>query len=154
VPDVPLPEGITLRAFVPGRDEDAWLAVNAAAFADHPEQGRWTRADIESREAQAWFDPAGFLLAERDGTLLGFHWTKVHGGGVGEVYVIGIAPAATGLHLGSAVLAAGLAHLAGTGQREVILYTDESNAHAMRLYERFGFVRQDVDAQYGWPPTP
>ena len=87
-----------------GADEDAWLAVNAAAFAGHSEQGRWTRADLLAREAEPWFDPAGFLLAERENVLLGFHWTKVHADGMGEVYVLGVDPAAHGLGLGSALL--------------------------------------------------
>jgi mycothiol synthase len=152
LPDKPLPAGVTVRAFGPGQDEDAWLAVNAAAFADHAEQGKWTRADIEAREAEPWFDPAGFLLAERGGELLGFHWTKLHrkdaGAGIGEVYVLGIAPAAQGLGLGPALLVAGLAHLAGRGATEAMLYVDESNPSAVQLYRKYGFASYDLDVQY------
>lgn len=35
------PDGLTLRSFRDG-DEDAWLAVNAAAFAHHPSRDAWT----------------------------------------------------------------------------------------------------------------
>ena len=42
---VPVP-GVQIRTFVPGRDEEAWLAVNAAAFVHHPEQGRITLDDL------------------------------------------------------------------------------------------------------------
>ena len=112
--------------FRPGRDEEAWLRVNARAFDWHPEQGRMTAADLELREAEPWFDPAGFLMAWRGdpdagGTLLGSHWTKVHPAGdagpepVGEVYVLGIDPDAQGLRLGGALTDLGLAHLRGTG---------------------------------------
>ena len=148
LPEASLPGGVTIRPFVPGQDEDAWLAVNAAAFAEHPEQGRWTRADIDAREHESWFDPAGFLLAERDATLLGFHWTKMHPGQIGEVYVLGVAPPAQGMHLGPALLAAGLHYLAAAGARELMLYVEEASSAAMGLYERFGFRRHDVSRQY------
>jgi mycothiol synthase len=154
-----LPEGVTVRPFRPGRDEDAWLRVNARAFARHPEQGRWTPEDLLLREAEPWFDPAGFLLAWRGdpddgGTLLGFHWTKVHPPGdagdeaVGEIYVLGVDPDAQGLRLGRALTDLGLAHLRGRGLREVLLYSEEDNLAAVSLYERTGFRRFSVDVSW------
>jgi mycothiol synthase len=144
----PLPDAVTVRAFEPGRDENEWLRVNAAAFAHHPEQGGWQRADLEAREAEDWFDPAGFLLAERDGRLIGYHWTKVHSDGVGEVYVLGVDPAAQGMRLGAVLLGRGLAYLADRGCTEVLLYVDDSNTTALKLYERAGFHRHDLDVQW------
>jgi mycothiol synthase len=148
LPQIALADGVTVRAFVPGQDEQEWLRVNAAAFATHAEQGRWTLADLTAREAEPWFDPAGFLLAERDGQLLGFHWTKIHADGTGEVYVLGIDPSAQGLKLGSALLARGLAHLAERGSDQVLLYVDDDNTAAMGLYERLQFRSHDSDSQW------
>lgn len=148
VPEPALPTGVSIRPFRPGADDAAWLAVNAAAFADHPEQGRWTSEDLRLRRREPWFDPAGFLLAERDadGELLGFHWTKIHAGvrgpadAIGEVYVLGVAPAAHGTGLGTALTLAGLRHLRARGLGQVMLYVDESNATAVRLYRKLGFA--------------
>jgi mycothiol synthase len=144
-PEEPLPDGVTVRAFVPGRDEQAWLAVNAAAFADLPDQGGLQLDDLLAREHEPWFEPDGFLLAERSGELLGFHWTKVHTPELGEVYVLGIGPAAQGMRLGAALLQRGLAHLAARGCTTVLLYVDDANAGALRLYERTGFEEADRD---------
>ena len=81
LPDSPLPEGVHLRTFLPGIDDEAWLAVNAAAFADLPDQGGWTAEDLQRRLDESWFDPSGFLIAvDEQGGIAGFHWTKVHGG--------------------------------------------------------------------------
>ncbi len=97
LPEPVLSEGVTVRTFVPGQDDAAWLAVNAAAFAHHPEQGSLTQRDLDDRKSEAWFDPAGFFLAERGGELVGFHWTKVHAEeGLGEVYVVGCCPGCRG----------------------------------------------------------
>ncbi|WP_229401050.1 mycothiol synthase [Micromonospora okii] len=148
LPEPRLPDGVVLRPFVPGADDDAWLALNARAFATHPEQGRWTPADLRARLAEPWFDPAGFLLAVESATgrLLGFHWTKVHArpdsAGIGEVYVLAVDPGYHGGGLGRALTTAGLAHLRDRrGLSRVMLYVDESNTAAVALYERTGFAR-------------
>jgi mycothiol synthase len=148
-----LPGGITVRAFQPGRDEEAWLALNAAAFASHPEQGAWTPADLEQREQEDWFDPAGFFLAERGARLAGFHWTKVHPADgasppIGEVYVVGVDPAEQGTGLGRALTLIGVHYLRDRGLDQVMLYVDESNVAAVRLYESMGFARWSVDVMY------
>jgi mycothiol synthase len=148
-----VPAGIRLTTFRVGADEDAWTRVNAAAFAHHPEQGRWARADLEAREREPWFDPSGFLLAWRGSELVGFHWTKVHPDGAGEVYVIGVDPSAQGVGLGAVLLLHGLSSLYERGCREVLLYVDGSNADAMRLYERNGFRPHDLDVQWRAPPA-
>lgn len=150
LPEPSLPAGVTLRTFVPGRDEDSWLRLNALAFAHHPEQGAWTRADLELREQEDWFDPAGFFLAERDGRLAGFHWTKVHDRGTGEVYVVGVDPAEQGSGLGRALTLTGLRYLRDDrGLAEVMLYVDESNQAAVRMYTSLGFALAATDVMYG-----
>jgi mycothiol synthase len=146
--DPPLAADVEIRAFEPGPDDDAWLALNAAAFAAHAEQGSWTHDDLQARIDAPWFDAAGFLLAQRAGELVGFHWTKVHPDGTGEVYVLGISSAAQGLGLGQALLVRGLRHLADRGCREALLYVDGDNPNALRLYERAGFTPTDVDKQW------
>lgn len=149
---VPLPLGETTdlvtRPFVPGQDEEAWLEVNNAAFAWHPEQGGWTVDDVHHREEEPWFDPAGFLLHERDGRLAGFCWTKVHAEPpVGEIYVIAVHPDFAGHGLGRALTVAGLAHLSAkvdTG----MLYVDADNTPAVKLYESMGFTRVSTNRAF------
>lgn len=151
LPEAVWPARVTVRTFTPGADEQAWLAVNAAAFAHHPEQGRWRLADLEQREQQEWFDPKGLFLAERDGEVIGFHWTKVHRDEtppVGEVYVVGVLPQAGGQGLGRALTLVGLHHLRASGLGSVMLYVDESNVAAMKTYERLGFSRWAADVMY------
>ncbi|MFG2621746.1 mycothiol synthase [Streptomyces sp. NPDC048507] len=149
LPEPPLPPGVTVRPFVPGEDDTAWLAANAAAFAHHPEQGSLTQRDLDDRIAQPWFDAKGFFLAERDGELVGFHWTKVHAEErLGEVYVVGVRPGAQGGGLGKALTAIGLHHLAAAGLPTAMLYVDADNPAALAVYEGLGFTTHEVDLMY------
>lgn len=157
---VRLPHGYAARAFVPGQDEDAVLAVNAAAFAHHPEQGSLDRAGFADRAASAWFEPAGLILVEElessDGLghprLAAFHWTKVDPADgdpdAGEVYVVGVAPEQQGKGLGRAVTQLGLEHLRERGLARVELYVDADNTAAVATYERLGFTVLTTDVLY------
>ncbi len=177
-PFVPeLPDGVEIRTFVPGQDDAAFLGVNARAFAWHPEQGRLDHAGLAAQMAERWFDPGGFFLAvwhgDRDGTegadpgtgaepapgtVLGFHWTKVHAadptpppgasGPVGEVYVLGVDPASPIRRLGTPLTVAGLRHLALLGLTSVMLYVESDNGPALRLYRRLGFADYAADTVF------
>jgi mycothiol synthase len=140
----PLDDSVSIRAFRPG-DEPEILRVNAAAFAQHPEQGGMDAEDLAARMAEPWFDPGGLLLAERDGRLVGFHWTKQHSTELGEVYVVSVAPEAQGGGLGRLLTLAGLHHLADGGARETLLYVESDNAPAVAVYRRLGFTHAPSD---------
>jgi mycothiol synthase len=152
-----VPAGIEIRPFRPGVDDQAWLELNALAFADLPDQGGWTLDDLERRLREPWFSSPGFLTAWQGDAMVGFHWTKVHGGHVGgshphqafgEVYIVGVDPRMRGTGLGRALTLAGLHHLRSLGLTQAMLYVDSANAPAIALYEALGFARWDSDVLF------
>ena len=153
LPPVALPAGLRARAFEPGVDDEALVAVNAAAFADHPEQGAMGLDGLRARMSQPWFDPQGLIVVSDTGAAAGagggrdmaaFHWTKIEarddgGPTVGEVYVVGVHPAYQGRGLGREVTLLGMHHLASRGVDRAILYVDGDNEPAVRTYRKLGF---------------
>ncbi|MGC8472670.1 MAG: mycothiol synthase [Acidimicrobiales bacterium] len=140
---------VPVRPFRTGRDEQSWLEVNARAFAGHPEQGSWTLADLQHREREPWFDPAGFLLHEEGTRLAAFCWTKVHLNPVlGEIYVIGVDPDYQGRGLGRALTRVGLGHLATRGVPTAMLYVESANTPALVLYRSLGFTEHHREVQF------
>jgi mycothiol synthase len=148
-----VPRGVSIRTYSGSHDDPELLRVNNAAFSWHPEQGGWTNSDLAERFAEPWFDPRGLFLAfDERGALRGFHWTKVHDDRLGEVYVLGVDPAAQGRGLGRVLTAVGLDHLrqrlGSEGQAAVILYAESDNVAAIKTYESLGFRRSSVDTAY------
>lgn len=142
------PDRVRIEPFRVGTDEAAWLRVNNRTFRNHPDQGGWIAVQLDRRMAEEWFDPIGFLLAWRDGELVGFCWTKVHTepDPLGEIFVIGVDPDAQGLGLGRALVSAGLEHLANErGCPTGVLYVAATNTAAISLYESMGFTIRRTD---------
>lgn len=154
LPDVSVPDRVRIDTYSGPADDAELLRVNNAAFSWHPEQGGWTGAELAERRAEPWFDPAGlFLAVDADtGKLLGFHWTKVHGPDLGEVYVVGVDPAAQGRGLGGVLTLIGLHHLAerlaASDRPTVMLYVEADNSAAVKTYRRLGFDIHSVDVAY------
>ena len=154
LPPTPTPDGVRITTYSGPADDAALLRVNNAAFVWHPEQGGWTQADIDERRGEPWFDPDGLFLAVDEGTgdVLGFHWTKIHDADLGEVYVVGVDPAAQGRGLGALLTLTGLHHLAerlsASADPAVTLYVEADNSAAVNTYRKLGFTVFSVDAAY------
>lgn len=162
----PLPEGYASLTFAErvttAADPIGELqALNAAAFAGHPEQGSLSVEDLRTRMAEPWFDPEGLIYVVdtgtgeegRDRAPVAFHWTKIDTGpgrppATGEVYVVGVSPAYQGRGLAGPLTDLGLAHLASRGCTDVELYTEGDNAAARHTYERAGLRVLTADRVY------
>ncbi|MFZ7087509.1 mycothiol synthase [Curtobacterium sp. RRHDQ10] len=159
-PEARLPADSTFVPFVTGAGaatttEAAWLALNAIAFAHHPEQGRMSLDDLRERESEQWFDPADvLLLADGSGSVVGSCWLKVEPpprGTIGEFYAVAVHPSRQGQGVGGVLMRAGFARLAGRGLEAAALYVEGDNTAALALYRRTGFVDHAVDVQYAAP---
>lgn len=158
VPAATFAEDVTVRTFDP-KDAEAWLRVNARAFASHPEQGNMTNDDLRARAGEPWYDERDFFVATVPGAggrpeLVGFHWTKKHTAQLAEVYVLAVDPAHGGGGLGRNLLNHGLQHMADNGAQRVILYVESDQEHVVELYRSANFEITNADIMYMSPSAP
>jgi mycothiol synthase len=157
----PQQHNFRIRTFLPDIDNEEWLALNNKLFKDHPEQGGWSIKDLQTRLAESWFDPAGFFVATENSKLIGFTWTKIHGGHshkhedqaeqhdhdpIGEIYITAVATSGTGL--GKVLTQTALAYLKANGLTTAMLYVDSDNQAALKLYKSLGFAESSQDVMY------
>lgn len=152
-----------IRSFLPDLDNKAWLTLNNQAFTNHPEQGNWSEADLSIRLSEDWFDEKGFFVAQDKDQLIGFCWTKIHGGHshshvagedhhdhapIGEIYVAAVSNKYSGKGIGKALTITGLNYLKYQGLSSAMLYVDEDNQIAVNLYKSLGFIDSGKDVMY------
>ncbi len=156
-----MPDGFRLAAFdtTDRAQAEAWVRVNAAAFASHPEQGGVTLEDFENLEREPWFAPEDLILAfdttqqetaEGD-RLAGYAWVKTTHDGDSthtELYVLGVDPEYAGRGLGAALLGATLRRMAEHSPDHITLYVDGDNENARALYDRVGFDTDQLSRQW------
>jgi mycothiol synthase len=160
---LPINTDCQIRSFLPDLDNQAWLTLNNQAFAHHPEQGNWSEADLSIRVNEDWFDEKGFFVAQDKNQLIGFCWTKIHGGHshthetdsdhhdhepIGEIYVMAVSKEYEGRSIGKALTITGLNYLKYQGLSSAMLYVDEENKKAVNLYKSLGFVESGKDVMY------
>ncbi len=156
LPPMPDLAGYTIRQFDAAADAAAWLELHNRVFADHPENGTWSPADLEARLHQPWFSAEDFLVAEAGGRMVGFNWLKQVPAAPpdlpeGEIYIIGVDDSQRGRGLGRALAVLGLHHLRRRGMRVCTLYVEDDNAPALRLYRALGFVVRHAHRCYRLP---
>jgi mycothiol synthase len=159
----PIKSDYQIRSFLPDLDNKAWLGLNNQAFTNHPEQGNWSEADLLIRLNEDWFDEKGFFVAQDKEELIGFCWTKIHGGHshshssgdnhhdhapIGEIYVTAVSDKYDGKGIGKALTITGLNYLKYQGLNSAMLYVDEDNKAAFNLYKSLGFVESGKDVMY------
>ena len=143
------PTGVRLAPFRIGTDEAAWIELNNRAFAGHPENGSWTRSILAERMRQDWFDREGVLMAWQGSELIGFCWTKLHRGSLGEIYVIAVDPDHLRRSLGTWLTLEGLWYLHRRRKAATaMLYVDAANRAAVGMYVRLGFGSDHVDRSF------
>ena len=159
----PVTSKYPIRTFIPGLDNQAFLALNNNVFANYPDQGGWSEDDLKVRLNESWFDDKGFFVAEDRGKLIGFCWTKIHGahthshnGGdddhgheaLGEIYVLAVNPDYKGHGVGRDLTINGLNFLKYQGLNNVMLYVGVENKPAFKLYKSLGFNEFGSDVMY------
>jgi len=159
----PVTSKYPIRTFIPGLDNQAFLALNNKVFADYPDQGGWSEDDLKVRLNESWFDDKGFFVTEDKGELIGFCWTKIHGvhthshsgsddnhghDAVGEIYVLAVNPDYKGQGIGRDLTITGLNYLKYQGLNNVMLYVGVKNKPAFELYKSLGFNEFGSDVMY------
>lgn len=142
----------TTRPMRVPEDNDTWLTLNARSFARHPEQGRWSEADLLRLQAEPWFDADDVRIVEIGGQMAAACWMRHHAETtppLGEIFVIGVDPDRAGQGLGRGAAVAGLNHVwARYRTPEAMLYVEADNAAAIGLYRSLGFTITHTDAAY------
>lgn len=142
----PLPDGYSLRNFVHGQDETAFVEVFNAAFHDS-----WDFTPVKVSEVAQWnhrpsFNPRGcFVLMEGD-HMVGFTSVLFNpdraeqtGRVIGRIYEMGVLPSHRKRGLGYLLLRVAIRYARENGFQGLDLVTDDLSEAGKQLYAKVGF---------------
>ena len=153
-----LPDGIAIRTFKPGSDDEALVAAHREAFAGH--YGRLEQPfDADLAEWRHWmreddFDPSLWFLAHaiEDGAIAGYCTCYAEAPGDpsrGLIDELGVRPAWRRRGIGRALLLHAFGELAKRGIRGAVLNVDtENESDAPVLYARVGMRSSRANHTY------
>ncbi len=154
------PDGIRVRTFEPGREDERVHAAHMESFADH-----WEFTYFPYDRWRHWMfrkphDPSLWFLAGDGDDIAGVCLCRAEGPGepdMGWVSVLGVRPAWRRRGLGLALLRHAFAEFRTRGRKRVGLGVDaENTTGAVRLYERAGMIvarRNDIYEKPAWAVT-
>jgi mycothiol synthase len=147
-PEPGWPEGVAVRACVPGRDERTFFEVSDEAFRDHWGYVPGAFEEWEKRKKHLGFDPGLWFLAESGGETVGVAVCEDRAG-MGWVDELAVRGPWRRRGLGLALLRHALGEFYRRGKLRVALGVDsESLTGATRLYERAGMLADRLYTVY------
>ncbi|MBP1990187.1 GNAT family N-acetyltransferase [Paenibacillus eucommiae] len=137
LPPLQLPEGYTLRGFLPG-DEQAWELIMKESFLSEFSFAAHMRADKEYLAERVLF-----VCHEGRPVATASAWFReVYGDATGYVHMVGALPGHGGKGLGYIVSLAALYQMKEEGRTRAVLHTDDGRLPAVATYLKLGFVPQ------------
>jgi GNAT superfamily N-acetyltransferase len=127
------PDGFAPRAFRPGVDDDAVLAVIAPGM-------REVGGSERLPSGSAFAPHASIVVEDAEGVAAAATTELWDGGARGMVRQLAVRPERRGRGLGAATLSAVLTAIRATGAADAVLGVHENNPNARRLYERAGMT--------------
>jgi mycothiol synthase len=161
MPPPSFPPAIATRPLRPGADDEPFVALFNAAFAEHPSPMQVTLEMVRHAHARPAFDPDLLLVltpVDQPTDLLGFGRLSIvhedNGASNGHIDLLGVAPEWRGRGLGRELLRWSVQTLRARDVAQLDLAVEARNERALALYERAGFTRaqewprwaRDVDA--------
>ena len=140
-----MPEGFTVRTFVPGQDEPLWLEARNVTFADHYGSVSRTIEEITHLSREEHFRPEGLFFAFDGDKLSSFCFTGIDsreaerlGYTIGHVHSLGTMPDYRRRGVGRGLLLYAIEYLRKHVET-ISLGVEGKNELALPLYEGVGF---------------
>ncbi|MCK4877305.1 MAG: GNAT family N-acetyltransferase, partial [Candidatus Heimdallarchaeota archaeon] len=157
LPEIEFPQGIDTILLKDAADNDLYTCFYDS-FSESGDRNFLSETDEERKEyfeehfdkEDEMIDDTSIVLVE--GTkFIGFTLVKpTHGEGNGHLWIMGVIPEYRGRQLGSKLLNHAIDSLKKSGYKTMSLVVDSANEAALKLYEKYNFVKRWKRITHAW----